>query len=182
MLSLRLTDDAELGALEPWHADEFAAHVAAAEEHLGRWLPWGRTANNRDGALAILQRYADSQAHGGGRIFGIWVDGKLAGGTLFRTWDEKQAVCEVGVWLTPEATGRGLITTAVRHMIDWAVQVRGMHRVEWRCAASNEPSRRVAERVGMTLEGTLRQAFLHNGERHDVEIWGLLATEWPSSR
>lgn len=180
MLSLRLAEDAELRALEPWHADEFARHVAAAEEYLARWLPWGRTANNPTGALAVLQRYADAQARGGGRIFGIWVGGKLSGGTLFRTWEEGLGVCEVGVWLAPEVTGRGLITKAVRVMIDWAFDVRGMHRVEWRCAATNEPSRRVAERLGMTLDGTLREAFLHDGVRHDVQLWSLLATEWPS--
>jgi RimJ/RimL family protein N-acetyltransferase len=182
MLSLQLTDDAELRALEPWHAGEFAQHVAGAEEYLARWLPWGRTATSTAGALVVLQRYADEQARGGGRIFGIWVDGKLAGGTLFRTWETHHGICEVGVWLAPEMTGRGLITKAARHMIDWAFQARGMHRVEWRCAATNEPSRRVAERLGMTLDGTLREAFLHNGQRHDVQLWSLLATEWPTSR
>lgn len=182
MLSLRLADGAELRALEPWHAEEFAQHVAAAGEFLSRWLPWGHTANTPDGATALLRRYADSLAAGGGRIFGIWVDDKLAGGTLFRTWDDKQAVCELGVWLAPEVTGRGLITTAANAMIDWAFDVRGMHRVEWRCAAANEPSRRVAERLGMTLDGTMREAFLHNGARHDVQVWSLLATERGQSR
>src|SRR5262245_13634104 len=144
MLSLRLTDDAELRALEPWHAEEFAQHVAAAEEYLAPWLRWGRSANNPAGATAVLQRYADDQARGAGRCFGIWVDGKLSGGTLFRIWDDEQAMCELGVWLAPEVTGRGLITKAAGLMIDWAFQVRDMHRVEWRCAATNEPSRRVA--------------------------------------
>jgi len=180
MLALRLTDDAELRALEPWHADEFARHVAAAEEHLARWLPWGHSANNPIGAAVVLQRYADELARGGGRIFGIWVDGKLSGGTLFREWDNQHKVCEIGVWLAPEVTGRGLITKAVSAMIDWVFQVRGMYRVEWRCAAGNEPSRKVAERLGMTLDGTLRQGFLHRGERHDVEVWSVLVTEWPA--
>jgi RimJ/RimL family protein N-acetyltransferase len=182
MLSLRLTDDAELRALEPWNADEFAQHVAAAEEYFARWLPWGHSAAEPAGTLAILQRYADSQARGEGRIFGIWVDGKLSGGTLFRTWETKTDMCEVGVWLSPEVTGRGLVTTAVTAMIDWAFQVRGMHRVEWRCAAGNEPSRKVAQRLGMTLDGTLRQSFPHNGERHDAEVWSVLAPEWPTRR
>jgi RimJ/RimL family protein N-acetyltransferase len=91
-------------------------------------------------------------------------------------------MCEVGVWLSPEVTGRGLVTTAVTAMIDWAFQVRGMHRVEWRCAAGNEPSRKVAQRLGMTLDGTLRQSFPHNGKRHDAEVWSVLAPEWPTRR
>jgi ribosomal-protein-serine acetyltransferase len=179
MLSLRLTDDAELRALEPWNADEFAAHVAAAEEHLARWLPWGHSAANGIGASVLLQKYADKQAQNDGRIYGIWVDGKLSGGTLFRVWDTFSDLCEVGVWLAPDVTGRGLVTTAVTAMLDWAFHVRGMHRVEWRCAATNEPSRAVAQRLGMTLDGTLREAFYHAGSHHDVQVWSVLAREWP---
>jgi ribosomal-protein-serine acetyltransferase len=182
MLSLRLTDDAELRALEQWNADEFAAHVAAAEDHLATWLPWGHSASNPIGASVLLQRYADEQARGQGRMFGIWVGGKLSGGTLFRTWDNVHGFCEVGVWLAPEVTGRGLITKAVTAMIDWAIHVRGMHRVEWRCAATNEPSRKVAQRLGMMLDGTLREATLHRGTRHDLEVWSILASEWPTAR
>lgn len=179
MLSLRLTDNAEMRALEQWHADEFAQHVAAAEEHLARWLPWGHSAANPMGASVVLQRYADELARGEGRIFGIWVDGKLSGGTLFRVWEKSNGLCEVGVWLAPEVTGRGLVNKAVTAMIDWAFHVRGMHRVEWRCAAGNEPSRKAAQRLGMTHEGTLRQAFRHKGVRHDIEVWSVLAPEWP---
>jgi ribosomal-protein-serine acetyltransferase len=178
MLSLTLTEDAELRALEPWQAEEFARHVAAAEEHLARWLPWGRSAGEPEGARALLQRYADAQARGEGRILGIWVDGKLSGGVLFRVWENATGMCEVGVWLAPEAVGRGLITRAVTAQLDWAFGVRGMHRVEWRCAASNERSSAVARRLGMTLDGTLREAFPHGGVRHDVEVWSLLAREW----
>jgi RimJ/RimL family protein N-acetyltransferase len=178
MLSLALTDDAELRALEPWQATEFAAHVAAAGEHLSRWLPWGTTAAEPAGAAVLLQRYADAQARGDGRILGIWVDGVLVGGVLFRVWESARGMCELGVWLAPEAVGRGLITAASTVMIDWALRVRGMNRVEWRCAAANERSSAVARRLGMTSEGVLREAFPLGGVRHDVEVWAVLASEW----
>jgi RimJ/RimL family protein N-acetyltransferase len=180
MLSLALTDNAELRPLEPWQADELAAHVSAAREHLERYLPWVGTVAELDGATTFLQGYADRQARGEGRIFGVWVDGKLSGGVLFRVWETERDLCEVGVWLAPEVLGRGLVTRAVTAMIDWAFQVRGMHRVEWRCAAANERSSAVARRLGMTLDGTLREAFPHDGVRHDVEVWSVLATEWPT--
>ncbi|MFL6120375.1 GNAT family N-acetyltransferase [Actinophytocola sp.] len=182
MLSLRLAGDAELRALEPWQAEELAEHVAAAQEFLDPWLPWVDSVATPDGAARLLQRYADAQARGEGRIFGIWVDGKLSGGVLFRVWDAATGVCEVGVWLAPEVTGQGLVTRAVTHMIDWAFHVRGMHRVEWRCASTNEPSRRTAQRLGMTLDGTLREASQHKGKRYDVEVWSVLAAEWPTKR
>jgi ribosomal-protein-serine acetyltransferase len=163
MLSRSLTDDAELRALEPWHAEEFAAHVAAATEHLAEWLPWGATAAEVDFAEQLLQRYADAQARGEGRILGIWVEDKLAGGVLFRVWEQAMGMCELG---------------ASTVMIDWAIRVRGMHRVEWRCAAANTKSSAVAKRLGMTKEGVLREAAPLNGVRHDIELWAILASEW----
>lgn len=182
MLSMPLTDDAELRALEPWQASEFAAHVAAARDHLMEWLPWGDGAAEEDGARTLLQRYADRQAAGEGRILGIWVDGKLAGGVLFRVWEQSMGNCELGVWLAPEFVGRGLVTRASTVMIDWAIGARGMHRVEWRCATGNVRSSAVARRLGMTKEGVLRAASPLRGVRHDIEVWSVLATEWPTTR
>lgn len=174
MLKLTLADGAELRALEPWRAAEFAAYVDRARAHLSPWLPWATSITDETGARDFLQGYADGQATDGRRIYGIWVDGVLAGGTLFRIFDVASGVCELGVWLAPEAGGRGLVTTAARHMIDWAF-ARGIVRVEWCCAVGNRRSIAVAQRLGMTHEGVLRSAFSVNGTRQDVETWSLLA-------
>jgi ribosomal-protein-serine acetyltransferase len=78
--------------------------------------------------------------------------------------------------------GRGLVTRAVRVIIDWAVEERGIHRVEWLVSAANEPSIAVARRLGMTKEGVLRESDVHRGKRRDIEIWSVLAPEWRAAR
>ena len=178
MLTLTLGDGAELRALEPCHADEFAAHVEGIREHLKPWIPFASRVVDVDTSREFLQRFADWQARDEGRLYGIWVDGALSGGTLFKDFSAASGVCEIGVWLSPAVEGRGLITTAVRHMIDWAVLTRGMTRVEWRCAPGNQRSSAVAKRLGLTYEGTLRSDFTVNGTRQDTEVWAVLADEW----
>jgi ribosomal-protein-serine acetyltransferase len=182
MFAYPLTDGAELRPLEPWQAAEFAASVERSRAHLAPWLPWATTVTDEESARKFLQRYADSQASDAGRIYGIWLDGVLVGGTLFRVFEASAGVCEVGVWLAPEAEGKGLVTRAVRHMVDWAVGVRGMARVEWRTFTHNARSIAGAKRLGMTREGVLRQAFPLHGVRHDLEVWSLLADEWRAER
>lgn len=179
VFSLALPGGAELRPLEPWRAEEFASHLARARDHLAPWIPFATRVVDVETARQFLQRYADEQAADRGRLFGIWIGGVLCGGTLFRTFDVGMGVCEVGVWLAPEAEGRGLITAAVRHMIDWAIGERGMSRVEWWNDPTNVRSRAVAQRLGMTLEGTLRSSFVVAGERRDSEVWAVLASEWP---
>ena len=182
MLTLPLghTDSgAELRALEPWHADEFLVHVEAVREHLRPWIPFASRVVDVDMAREFLQGFADQKARDTGRLYGIWVDGRLSGGTLFKDVDPRAGVAEIGVWLAPDAEGRGLITTTVRHMIDWAFRTRRWHRIEWRTSPDNARSRAVAQRLGLTHEGTLRGDFLVNGTRQDSEVWAVLAHEWP---
>lgn len=175
MLSLEIAPGVTLRNLEPWNAPEFLAHLDAIREHLRPWIPFATRVVDIEGARALLQTFADHQAADEGRLYGLWVDGVLAGGTLFRTFDVPSGVCEIGVWLGPSYEGRGLISRAVTLMIDWAVGVRGMSRVEWRTDPRNVRSAAVAQRLGFTREGVLRSSFVLGGERHDTEVWALLA-------
>ena len=177
MLSHDLGGGAELRPLEPWQAAEFAAYVAAQRTHLAPWLPWAVSITDEESARGFLQRYADRQAADGPRIYALWDGGAMVGGTLFRVFEPAGGSCEIGVWLAADAVGRGLVTRAAQAMVDWAVDCRGMRRVEWHCVPENLPSRAVAERLGMQLEGTQRQAFEHAGRLWDIELWALVRSD-----
>ena len=182
MFAIDLGGGAELRPLEPWQAPEFLAHMDRAREHVDPWIPWASLSTDLESATATLQRYADKQAQDAGRIWGIWLDGTLVGGTMFVTFDARGGVCEAGCWLEPAATGRGLITRSVRLTLDWAFRVRGMYRVEWRCRPDNTASSNVARRLGMSLDGVLRGAFLYGGVRHDTQLWAITAPEWNAAQ
>ncbi|MEU0882160.1 GNAT family protein [Lentzea sp. NPDC005914] len=175
-----LGDGAELRPLEPWQAEEFFAHIERGRDFIGQHIAFADAAKDLDGARNLLQRYADKAAGDAARICGIWLDDKLVGGVMLREMDVKQARTEVGCWLEPAATGKGLITRAARVLIDWAIRERGMHRVEWLVSSENAPSIAVARRLGMTKDGVLRSYFLHRGVRQDLEVWSVLAPEWES--
>ncbi|MGH3716093.1 MAG: GNAT family N-acetyltransferase [Micromonosporaceae bacterium] len=170
--------DAQLRTLEPWQAEEFFAHIERARATVDPWIPWASVSTDLDSARATLQRYADGQAADTKRLYGIWLDGALVGGTMFVSFDAESGVAEVGVWTEPAGEGRGLVTAAVRHLIDWAFTVRGMHRLEWRTTPANVRSSNAARRLGMQLDGVLRQEHPYRGVRHDTEVWSLLAEDW----
>ncbi len=167
--------------LEPWHAAELAANVDRGRAEFAPWIPLAVRVVDVDSARVWLREHAQRQARDTGRACGIWCDGTLVGGTVFRTFDAGTGVCEIGVWLEPVAQGQGLVTAAVRYMIDWAVRVRGMSRIEWRTDPANTRSRAVAVRLGMQLDGVLRSAFAVDGVRHDSEVWSMLAEHWPGT-
>ncbi|MFC9618796.1 GNAT family N-acetyltransferase [Streptomyces sp. NPDC056930] len=178
MFSLSLRDNARLRPLEIWHAEEFAAHLDRAREHIRPWVGPGFVTVDLEGARATLRRYAERQAADGGRLFGIWLDGTLVGGVMFVEFDAGFGSCEIGCWLEPAAEGHGLVTEACRALLKWAFASRGMHRAEWNCRADNERSSAVARRLGMTLEGVRREYWPYDGTRHDKQMWAILAREW----
>ena len=183
MFAISLGDDgAELRPLEIWQAEEFLAHMDRARELVDPWIPFASFATDLDSARALLQRYAEKQASDTGRLYGIWLDGTLVGGVLFRIFDAESGNCEAGCWLEPAAAGRGLVTRGMRVLLDWAFEERGMHRVEWHVAPGNQPSINVARRLGMTREGVLRENYPHRGVRTSTEIWAVLAPEWAKER
>ncbi|GAA3117349.1 GNAT family protein [Streptomyces rectiviolaceus] len=182
MFAISLGEGAELRPIEPWQAQEFLTHIDRAREYAAPWVPLTVRTKDLASARELLQMFADRQAADTGRLYGIWLDDTLVGGVLFRIFDTATESCEVGVWLEPSAAGRGLITKASGVLIDWAVDVRGMHRVEWMVSTANDRSKAVAKRLGMTKDGVLRECFPWQGVRHDMEVWSVLAPEWRKAR
>jgi ribosomal-protein-serine acetyltransferase len=181
MYTIDLGGGAELRSLEPWRAGEFLAHMDRARESVDPWIPWASLSTDLESATATLQRYAELAARDAGRLYGIWLDGTLVGGTMFVAFDATAGNCEIGCWLEPAGTGRGLITRAARLLIDWAIVERGLFRVEWHCRPDNTNSINVARRLGMQLDGVLRGAYLYGGVRHASQIWAVIAPDWTAA-
>lgn len=175
-------DGAELRPLEPWRAGEFLSHMDRGRDFIGQHIGLADVVTDLGSARAFLQSYADKTATDTGRIYGIWADGTLLGGVMFRTMDVPSGVAEAGCWLEPAGTGRGLITRAAQAIIDWAIEDRGLYRIEWQVATANAASIAVAKRLGMSREGVLRESYVRHGTRVDIEIWSVLAPEWRAIR
>jgi RimJ/RimL family protein N-acetyltransferase len=163
--------------LEPWHAEQLAELFRDHGADFYEWLPWEHF-EQVDAARGFIEGFVRGRADDTRRLFGIWVDDRLVGGTLFPSINPRQGSAEIGVFIAASARGQGIVTRAVAAMLDWAFVERGLHRVEWRCAPGNAPSRRIPERLGFTHEGTLRETFRVREVLHDLEVWAILGREW----
>jgi RimJ/RimL family protein N-acetyltransferase len=56
--------------------------------------------------------------------------------------------------------------------------VENLERVYAHVFGFNERSRRLMTRVGFVPEGVLRRHEVHNGERHDRHVFGMLKDEF----
>ena len=64
----------------------------------------------------------------------------------------------MGYWLAKSQTGRGLMTVAVKALIDEGFQQLELNRIQARVATDNHRSQAVCDRSGPKKEGVLRQA------------------------
>jgi RimJ/RimL family protein N-acetyltransferase len=67
----------------------------------------------------------------------------------------RDAEPELGIWLKESAQGRGYGYEAAAAVIDWAAQRFAKSAFQWPVAVENTPSRRIAEKLGGVVAGTL---------------------------
>jgi RimJ/RimL family protein N-acetyltransferase len=82
------------------------------------------------------------------------------------------------IWYGPIAQGTGAAREATHLMLGHAFAL-GYRRVEWKCDALNERSRRSALSYGFTYEGTQDCHMIVKGRSRDTAWFRMLETEWP---
>lgn len=89
---------------------------------------------------------------------------------------------EIGYQIGKEWGRRGFGRAAVALLCDEAFQKSELIRLYATISVGNEPSRRIVERLGFTLEGTLRRHHLIEGQFLDQWVYGLMREEWRAHR
>lgn len=95
----------------------------------------------------------------------------------------KHAAIEIGhIWFAPALQRTRAATEAMFLLMRLAMDDLGYRRLVWKCNALNAPSRRAAERLGFTYEGTLRAHLVVKARRRDTAFFSILDEEWPRCR
>lgn len=124
---------------------------------------------------------AEAIEQGSGRLdFAILYQEELAGtigcGGDQDDWQHCRAT--VGYMLHPQYRGQGIVTRALRAVLDIVYQELAFDRIEITCDLDHIKSKAVAERVGFTLEGIRRHARWDGDHPVDYCVFSMLAEEW----
>lgn len=89
-------------------------------------------------------------------------------------------VIEIGnIWFGVGLQRTAAATEAVWLLARRAFEELGYRRLEWKCDALNERSRRAALRLGFTFEGVFRQHMVVKGRNRDTAWFAMLDRDWP---
>ncbi|HLX57809.1 MAG TPA: GNAT family protein [Ktedonobacteraceae bacterium] len=112
-------------------------------------------------------------------MFGIVVEERLVGYVQLALIERTERRAAVGIVIgVKEVWGRGIGSTALRILLDFAFTVRGLERVYAEVYGFNTRSLQLMERVGFQREGIFRQHEIHNGVRQDMHVFGMLKPEF----
>jgi len=104
--------------------------------------------------------------------FAVEHDGQYAGTVSLR--NEGNGRAELAYGSHPRARGTGVMERALRLLLDWGFAEQGLKTVIWWAHVGNWPSRRLAWKLGFTVEGTVRRWQHQRGELIDSWVGTLL--------
>ena len=109
----------------------------------------------------------------------IQVDDCFAGMIML---GEKQAIycanLELSYWLGAPFWNRGIMTEAIRQMLNVAFAQAGIHRVYAQLVSCNEASKRVLRNNGFLKEAIMADAGLKHGRPIDMELYAITKTNY----
>ena len=169
--------------IEPLDADRHAAELHAANllDELGAmwtYMPYGPFAS-----LDEYQAWCRQMAASDDPLFHAIIDvasNRAVGVASYLRIEPMSGAIEVGhIAYSPLLQRTAAATEAMYLMMRRAFADLGYRRYEWKCDALNQPSRRAADRLGFTFEGTFRQAIIYKGRNRDTAWYSITDAEWP---
>ncbi|MEY4730378.1 MAG: N-acetyltransferase [Pseudomonadota bacterium] len=107
------------------------------------------------------------------------VSAKAVGLASYLRIDPNNGSIEVGhLNFSPLLQAKPTATEAMYLMMKQAFDL-GYRRYEWKCNALNLPSRRAAQRLGLSYEGVFRQATISKGRSRNTAWYAAIDKEWP---
>lgn len=100
---------------------------------------------------------------------------RFVGTVSLRNHGEGRA--EIAYGAHPWARGRGYVVRALELLLDWGFGERGLRTVIWWANRGNWASRKVAWRLGFSVDGTVREWLPQRGVLYDAWVGVLTSTD-----
>ncbi|HEY6214299.1 MAG TPA: GNAT family N-acetyltransferase [Vicinamibacterales bacterium] len=162
---LRHSDAATLFAmLTPEEVARFITVPPSTVEGFERFIAW--TARQR--------------AQGASICYGIVPQGldTAVGLIQVRALEPSFATAEWGFAIGSSFWGRGVFVEGAKAVINFALGVIGVHRLEARASVSNGRGNGVLRKLGAVEEGILRQSFRRGDQAIDQTMWAIVDDDW----
>jgi uncharacterized protein (DUF952 family)/RimJ/RimL family protein N-acetyltransferase len=96
--------------------------------------------------------------------------------------DEASFRADIGLWIGQSYQGLGYGSAVIHWLVAYGFDQLGLEKIEGYVFCGNLASRRIFEKNGFLLEGTIRNALQKQGQARDEWLFGLTREDYLSSR
>ncbi len=178
MFQYKINEDIEIRQLEESDAAALFALVDRNRAHLSPWLSRRELCETLEDTLSFINFSLERYEFTGAFDAGVWHQGHLCGVVSLHiiNWEKRRS--DIGYWLGAEFQGRGLMTLAVRAVVNYAFDRCRLKRLTIYCAVNNLKSRAIPERLGFKLERIKPEGESVDGQLVDAAVYGMLDWKW----
>jgi ribosomal-protein-serine acetyltransferase len=166
-------------------ADALSVHEAIQEsvDTLPRWMPELDADLTVDAIVRWINGHARLREERSAYHFAVVdaVSAQFLGGCGLTEINARHRFANLYYWVRSGCTGQGVATQAALLVAGFGLTQLRLNRIEIVVATGNPASRRVAEKAGAMLEGTLRQRIVAHGVTHDAYLFSLVPLPTPST-
>ena len=153
-------------------AESITEAVLSSLPALAPWMPWASSDYSTKSACEWLSGKL-------GDIYTVLIvdeRDECLGTCAINNFDELNQRANLGYWVRSDQTGKGYATQAATHVAKHGLSL-GLKRIEILMSIKNEPSRKVADRIGAHYEGIARNRLLLHGVSHDAHMFSIIPQE-----
>ena len=164
--------------LRPWSIADLDSLVKYANnwniaKNMTDKFPFPYSENNGKAFIEFATK--DDPIH----IFAIEIDGQAVGGVGIHPQDDiHRKNAELGYWLAEPFWGQGIISSAIKHAVNFAFETYDIDRVFARPFGTNAPSQKVLEKNNFVLEGKFEKVLMKDGILLDELIYAIRRKNW----
>jgi ribosomal-protein-alanine N-acetyltransferase len=100
------------------------------------------------------------------------------GGIALMVEKDSSSSAEIGYWLKQSVWGQGYATEGVRFLLRLGFKTLGLHRIWGKCHVDNAASAHVMEKLGMSLEGRIREHVWLRDHYRSSLLYSILEHEY----
>ncbi len=178
MIDIQVTPNLRLISVALENAAALAKLVTHNKEHLQVYLPKVvEVITSEETAFAHLRYCQEAERSKELIETHLFYDGELCGAIRLNNFEPENKKASIAYFLASRYQGKGIVTQAAKAMLDYSFKTLELNRIELRCVTSNKASIAVAERLGFTREGELREAELLSEGFVNHYVYALLSRE-----
>lgn len=158
---------------------ELYAAVRESIDHLSPWLCWCTPAYSIADAEFWVTTAEQEWNAGNDYRFVIECSHtkKLLGSVAINQVIQQHKIGNLGYWIRQSALNQGVCTKAARMIIEYGFNQLQLQRIEICALEANTASIAIAEKLGATYEGILRNKLFHYGKSYAAKCYSLIPND-----